>query len=338
MITKYSSSLGERITLTGEAEILYNYISKDHWDDNTSDPAYYPKLVELGYGYNTRHLFTRLYRIDVKDIVELGIKPQIADYATYTIYLNGSSRDTWLAQALPHTNIQKAIELERLGWEAHFAIIISAFPERETRLKECLDHGIDGYQEYIASGYNVAMLARLDSKQGNYPAGIIAALNAGYTETELSEYGPLAVSHFSPAEIRTSISKRSTFKAVFSAFKEPVYLVSLSRNRGEKITNFVPNVMQMDNLVSAGVKNGKQYKELGQMLNLKTSDPALATLIPNILNIVDYKTLQTIHETLGEIVIQELPIIKEILESGHALQEYFDVLASVKAEEEKMRP
>lgn len=329
----FSQSLHENITLSGEALRLYSYVQNCSRSPNKNvDPVFYPQLVSLGYNYDNRGIFGWYRAPNIKELAELGVSREIAEYA-YALFgddgRNYKYQGTWVAEALPLVNVTKAKELEGQEWSQNYAIIISAFPEREARLKEVIEHNIHYYDQLAFSHYDVAMLARLNKRQGSSPSTIIEALDNGYTEKEILSYGFTLVFHFSPAELRQSKAKPLAMKSVFSVFSENTYRVAVSRFHGGEPQYFVPTVSQLEALVNAGFKNGKQYKKLATMIGMKALEAEFLDMALFVVDVIDYSQLEIIYNKLGYVKIEDLPVIARMFTLGKTLEEYFEILDAV---------
>jgi hypothetical protein len=326
----FSHRLQKDVILDGTDLMFYERLTGVHYRQS-KDPADYIGLEALGYTDKKFHMFTGGRPPLVEYLTKYRVTPEMAYFAFDYLGDNGNrvKENSWLADSLAKADADKAQELERQGWDRDHAIIISAFPAREARLKEIIAHGLKYYAAYIESSYDVAMLARLDNRPGSHFTEVIQFLDAGFTEKELTDFGFVVPRHFSPADIRKTQARPSIIKNIFGAFSDAVY-----QQRFDP-TVFVPTMEQLESLVAVGVKNGKQYKTLAKKRNKKISDPTLLDEIVLILSIYSMNDALELLDSTETLSMPEILAVSKFLESGRTLKEYFQVVAALDPEAEE---
>lgn len=326
----FSHRLQKDVILDGIDLWFYERLTGVHYRQS-KDPADYIGLEALGYTDKKFHIFTGGRPPLVGTLTKYKVTPEMAYFAFDYLGDNGNrvKENSWLADALGKADVDKAQALTRQGWDLDHAIIIAAFPAREARLKEIIAHRLQYYPSYIESSYDVAMLARLDKRPGAHFTDVITFLDAGFTEKEITDFGFVVPRHFSPADIRKTQARPSVIKNIFGVFSDSVY-----RQRFDP-TVFVPTMKQLESLIAAGMKNGKQYKMLAKKRNKKISDPALFDEIVLILNVYSMDDALELLDNTETLSMPEIVAVSRFLEAGYTLKEYFQVVAALDPEAEE---
>lgn len=326
----FSDRLQKDVILDGTDLWFYERLTRTHYRQ-PKDPADYLGLEALGYTEKDFYLFTGGFPPQIPYLTKYNVKPEMARFAYEYLADNGNrvKENSWLADALGKADIDRAHDLAQQGWERNYAIIIAAFPARETRLKEIIAHGLQYFSSYVESSHDVGMLARLDKRPGAYGPEVIRFLDAGFTEKELMDFGFVVPRHFSPADIRKTNARPSIIKNIFGVFSDAVY------NQRFDPTVFIPTMEQLEKLVVAGVKNGKQYRTFAKKRNKKISDPTLLDEIVLILSIYSMDDALALLDSTETLSMPEIVAVSKFLESGRSLKEYFQVVAALDPEAEE---
>lgn len=270
----------EETTLEGEALKFYEGVTdnEDYYNGyyhNDLELSAYNRLIELGYVYELHsHLFESEEPIDIDLVSRYNISPEMATYAKDYLVLGEEDyleHPSWLGEAIALADISKAVELEKRGWDVNLAIIIAAFPERKAHLMEISDHHLEHQPYYVYSDYDVDMLARLHKIAGSHSEMIVELLDLGYSEKEITDYGIHLTRYFTQEELRGSITNPTALKNIFTVFKNEAFY--------KNARLFVPLLAQLEELILAGVTNGKQYKEMAKKLKMDAKSPELPEMI-----------------------------------------------------------
>lgn len=321
--TIYSEKLRKDMTLKDEALDLYKAMSPLELTTLAfRDPYYVQELSNLGFTPADAYVFKSL-KPYVPYIIELGLSPEQTAYIGYFLNLFGSnhpSRNSWLKESLPLVNVKKAKKLELKGWTLPDAIIISAFPERKTRLASARKAEIAFYKIYIESYYDIDLLARLHhSLDPAETVDVIDALKNGYTEKEIQKYGLLLTAGFPAEELRKSNSNPESLKNIFSVFEEN----TVPTRKHEK-KYFTPTIAQLDTIIASGITTAHDYENIANMFDMETMSPMVAKIIPIVLGAITYEELQEIHGHMG--TIESLGSLFEVvryIEAGMTIEQYF---------------
>jgi hypothetical protein len=331
----YSPALNADVILDNNEMEIFRVFSKDYPRKHSDDPKDYVGLSSLGYlfsGFNVVILNTD-HPPQIEQITQLKVKPDIADHARRLLNNNPHVfRSTLFNQAISQVSLEDVKAIEKRGFKTHMAIIIAAFPQEEARLSEIRDHDLDFDKEVMECSHDVGTLARLNRLAGPKDmTRIIKYLDQGFTEAELKKFGFLVPYVYTPEQLRSTQARPMDIKNVLNVFLPNI----MGNSRNSKKQLFVPTFSQLEAIINSGVKSAKQYKEMADMRERKITSSALADEIPVILNAVSFSDAKEIHERSGAIWVEEIVAIGGILDAGHSLDDYFDILEAVDPETER---
>lgn len=327
--TLFSRLLQKDVTLDGEALAFYDlFEGKDsHRYRQYLDASHYITLADLGYTVADHlKLFTESggRRAQANKIAANKVPPVVASYGYRFLRDDGSSVQpgTWFSEAMASLDAEKITcidDLVRAGWSEEHAFIIAAFPDREARLQEAVDTGMQYYDLFLGTSYDLEMIRRLIDVPGVYFLYLKDILDKGFTEAEIKGFGFNATHRYTVNELRSVKIKPSFFKNITSAF--PLH-------------EWKPTVDEVEALFSAGVKNGKQYKDFARTLGLKVQDKKTVDAVATAANILSREDALKLFQKTGPIPMSEIEAISRILEDDYTIDEYLTVLDSLDEETE----
>ena len=326
--TIFSHLLQKDVVLDGDALVFYEEFTgkNSHRYRQSTDASHYVTLVNLGYSLpRDRQLFLDSgRRVKAYTVAVNNIRPEVANYAYFFLRDNGNNvkTGTWLSEALAaldSKNLSKVDGLERAGWDTEHAIIIAAFPDREDRLREALDNGMEYYETFFDTPYDLAMIRRLIDVPGAYFLTLKNILGKGFTEAEIKGFGYNATEYFTVAELRSVTIKPSFFKNIVSALP---------------LREWKPSVAEVEALFTAGIKNGKQYKGYAKILGLPISEAETLEAVVTASNILPAADALEVYKKTGTLSLAEVEQISLILEDGYSIQEYLSLIDALDAKTE----
>lgn len=330
----FSPALQQDVLLDKEASDFYLFFFRQKHSLQSKDPKDYIGLDSLGYKFSEHgSMMNSAYAPKVSQITLFQVPPLMADYAReYLQSLAVYYPSDRLKAALPDVDVEDAKALEEQGLNRDLAIIVAKFPQQEQRMRDVQDHGIWGEPEIIDADHDVATLTRLHRKSGPKDlARIIKYLDEGFTETELAKFGFLVPYLYTPEELRAAKLPPAPVKSLLN-----IFLPAIMQNNSMFSTgHFTPSLEQLKTLINVGVKNGKQYKEIGVLLGRKPIDGRLMDEIPVLLEAMTLRDAETLYERTGALRLPEVVAIAGFLEAGHSLDEYFDILDALNPETEE---
>lgn len=331
----YSPGLRADVTLDANEDELYSHFSRQAYKTQSVDPKDYVGLSNLGYllsGTNAK-ILNSAHAPQIEQITKLQVKPDIAEHARGILHnRNQAFMSKLLVAAIPQVSLDVVKVIEKRNFATHLAIIIAAFPQKESRMAEIRDSDMQFTPEAIDSDYDVAMLSRLYKALGtNDMARVIRNLDAGFTEQELTKFGFLVPYLYTPEQIRATTARPVDVKNILNVFLPNI----MHNSRSPQKPLFTPTFNQVESIIASGVKTAKRYKDMAVMRGRKVTDRILADEIPVILNAVSFDDAKEIHERSGPIWVEEIVAIAGILEAGHTLDEYFEIVESIDPETER---
>lgn len=331
----YSPALNADVILDTNEMSFLSFFSKQSYKTQSVDPKDYVGLSDLGYMFQGKgkEILNSAHAPKIEQITKLRVAPDIADHARGILHnRNRAFMSKLLITAIPQVSLEAVKEIEKRNFATHLAIIIAMFPQQENRMAELRDADIQFHAEAIDSDYNPVMLARLYKAMGtNDMARVIRNLDAGFTEKELTKFGFLVPYLYTPEQIRATKARPVDVKNILNVFLPNI----LHNSRSPQKLLFTPTLNQVEAIIASGVKTAKRYKEMAVMRGRKVTDRILADEIPVILNAVSFDDAKEIHERSGPIWVEEIVAIAGILEAGHTLNDYFDIVESIDPETER---
>lgn len=331
----YSPGLQADVILDTNEMSIFSFFTKQSYKTQSVDPKDYVGLSALGYMFQGKgqDILNSGHAPQIEQVTKLRVKPDLAEHARGILHnRNQAFLSKLLIAAIPQVSLDAVKEIEKRNFATHLAIIIAAFPQKEARMAELWSADLQFVPEAVDSNYDAATLSRLYKALGtNDMARVIRNLDAGFTEQELMKFGFLVPYLYTPEQIRATTARPIDVKNILNVFLPNI----MYNSRSPQKPLFTPTFNQVESIIASGVKTAKRYKDMAVMRGRKVTDRILADEIPVILNAVSFDDAKEIHERSGPIWVEEIVAIAGILEAGHTLDDYFEIVEAIDPETER---